>query len=55
MTASTPAEAVELLAERISARDVEGALALYEPAAAFRAQPGEVVTARGEHRNEKSR
>jgi uncharacterized protein (TIGR02246 family) len=43
-TAQSPADAVRLVSERISASDVEGALALYEPGAAFTPQPGEVVT-----------
>jgi uncharacterized protein (TIGR02246 family) len=43
MTAYTPTEAVALVSERISAGDVDGALALYEPEAAFTPQPGEVV------------
>jgi uncharacterized protein (TIGR02246 family) len=44
MTAQTPAQAVELVSRHISAGDVDGALALYEPEAAFTPQPGEVVT-----------
>jgi uncharacterized protein (TIGR02246 family) len=44
MTAYTPIETVERVSERISAGDVDGALALYEPEAAFTPQPGEVVT-----------
>jgi uncharacterized protein (TIGR02246 family) len=43
-TAQSPADAVRLVSERISASDVEGALALYEPEAAFTPQPGQVVT-----------
>jgi uncharacterized protein (TIGR02246 family) len=43
-TAQSPADAVRLVSERISASDVEGALALYEPNAAFTPQPGQVVT-----------
>jgi uncharacterized protein (TIGR02246 family) len=45
-TAHSPADAVRLVSERISARDVDGALALYEPDAAFTPQPGQVVTGR---------
>jgi uncharacterized protein (TIGR02246 family) len=44
MTADTPIRTVELVSERISAGDVDGALALYEPEAAFTPQPGQVVT-----------
>jgi uncharacterized protein (TIGR02246 family) len=44
MTAHTPDQAVTLVAERISAGDVEGAIALYEPRAAFSPQPGQTVT-----------
>jgi uncharacterized protein (TIGR02246 family) len=43
MTAHTPTEAIELVSERISAGDVDGALAMYEPGAAFTPQPGQVV------------
>jgi uncharacterized protein (TIGR02246 family) len=43
-TAQTPADAVRLVSERISASDVDGALALYEPDAAFTPQAGQVVT-----------
>jgi uncharacterized protein (TIGR02246 family) len=43
MAATTPADAVRLVGERITARDVEGAIALYEPGAAFTPQPGQVV------------
>jgi uncharacterized protein (TIGR02246 family) len=43
MTAHTPTRAIELVSERISAGDVEGALAMYEPEAAFTPQPGELV------------
>ena len=43
-TAQSPADAVRLMSERISACDVDGALALYEPGAAFTPQPGQVVT-----------
>jgi uncharacterized protein (TIGR02246 family) len=32
---------IEEFAERLNARDLDGALALYEPGAAFQAQPGE--------------
>ena len=39
-----PETTVELVSRRISASDVEGALALYERDAAFTAAPGEVVT-----------
>lgn len=45
-TAPSPADAVRLVSECISACDVDGALALYEPHAAFTPQPGEVVTGR---------
>jgi uncharacterized protein (TIGR02246 family) len=38
---ATPAGVVEEFAERLNARDLDGALALYEPDAAFQAQPGE--------------
>jgi uncharacterized protein (TIGR02246 family) len=44
MTAQTPTRAIELVSERISAGDVDGALAMYEPGAAFTPQPGELVT-----------
>jgi ketosteroid isomerase-like protein len=38
---SGPAGVIEEFAERMNARDLDGALALYEPGAAFQAQPGE--------------
>jgi uncharacterized protein (TIGR02246 family) len=44
MTADTPTRTVELVSQRISAGDVDGAVALYEPEAAFTPQPGQVVT-----------
>jgi uncharacterized protein (TIGR02246 family) len=44
MTEHTPTRTVELVSERITAGDVDGALALYEPQAAFTPQPGQVVT-----------
>jgi uncharacterized protein (TIGR02246 family) len=43
MTAHTPTEAIELVSERISAGDLDGALAMYEPDAAFTPQPGQMV------------
>ena len=44
MTEDTPTRTVELVSQRISAGDVDAALALYEPEAAFTPQPGQVVT-----------
>src|SRR3954447_10437330 len=38
---STPAAVIEGFAQRLNARDLDGALDLYEPDAAFQAQPGE--------------
>ena len=40
MTATTPAQAIELFAERMSTGDLDGAMALYEPDAVFVPQPG---------------
>jgi uncharacterized protein (TIGR02246 family) len=39
----TPAEVVERFSERLTAGDLDGALQLYEPEAAFVAAPGETV------------
>lgn len=44
MTARTPEELLQRIAETFSTHDVEGALALYEPNATLVAQPGQVVT-----------
>lgn len=44
MTARTPEELLQRIAETFSNHDVEGALALYEPNATLVAQPGQVVT-----------
>lgn len=38
---SGPEAVIEEFAERLNARDLDGALALYEPDAAFQAQPGQ--------------
>jgi uncharacterized protein (TIGR02246 family) len=43
MSAATPAQVIELFAERLNRGDVEGALALYDADATFAVQPGEVV------------
>jgi uncharacterized protein (TIGR02246 family) len=39
-TATTPAAVVESFGDCLNAGDLDGALALYEPGAAFQAQPG---------------
>jgi uncharacterized protein (TIGR02246 family) len=44
MPAHTPEEVASLLGQAFNAGDLESLLALYEPEAAFVAQPGEVVT-----------
>jgi uncharacterized protein (TIGR02246 family) len=44
MPARTPEEVASLLGQACNAGDLESLLALYEPEAAFVAQPGEVVT-----------
>ena len=44
MPARTPEEVASLLGQAFNARDLESILALYEPEAAFVAQPGEAVT-----------
>lgn len=44
MPARTPEEVASLLGQAFNAGDLESILALYEPEAAFVAQPGETVT-----------
>jgi uncharacterized protein (TIGR02246 family) len=44
MPARKPEECDTLLAEAINRGDIESAVALYEPNAAFVAQPGQIVT-----------
>ena len=44
MPAQTPEEVASLLGQAFNAGDLESILALYEPEAAFVAQPGETVT-----------
>jgi uncharacterized protein (TIGR02246 family) len=44
MPARTPEEVLLLLAQALTAGDLESAVALYEPEATFVAQPGAVVT-----------
>ena len=44
MPASNPEDVDLLLGEALSGGDLEAAMALYEPDAAFVAQPGQVVT-----------
>ena len=44
MAAREPEEAHRLWAERFNAGDLEGLLALYEPAAALMSQPGQAVS-----------
>ena len=46
-TADDPAATVRRFAEHMNAGDVEGALALYTPDAAFVAEPGRVVSGTG--------
>ena len=46
MNPRTPAEVIERFSERMSAGDLEGALDLYEPDAAFVAAPGQQVHGR---------
>ena len=48
--AQNPEQAVELVSRRISDRDVEGALALYEPDAVFTPGPGQAVSGHAEIR-----
>lgn len=43
--ASTPAEAIELFGEALNRGDLETTVALYDPEAAFVAQPGQAVVA----------
>jgi uncharacterized protein (TIGR02246 family) len=44
MPARTPAEVIELFADALNHGDLEAAIRLYEPQAAFAPQPGQVVT-----------
>jgi uncharacterized protein (TIGR02246 family) len=44
--ATTPAEAIELFAERMSNGDVDGAMALYDPEAVFAPEPGAQIKGR---------
>lgn len=46
MKADSPARVIELLTEALNRGDMEGAIALYEPAATFAPQPGEEVKGR---------
>jgi uncharacterized protein (TIGR02246 family) len=43
VTPQTPADVIERFSERLSAGDLDGALALYAPNAAFVAAPGQTV------------
>jgi uncharacterized protein (TIGR02246 family) len=44
MTAESPEQVIELFATALNDRDVDAAIALYEPEATFAPRPGEVVT-----------
>jgi uncharacterized protein (TIGR02246 family) len=44
MNATMPEDLHRLWIERLNAGDLDGLVALYEPAAAFVAQPGQIVT-----------
>jgi uncharacterized protein (TIGR02246 family) len=43
MTATTPAQAIELFAAHMTSGDLDGAMALYEPDAVFAPEPGRQI------------